>query len=538
MNASHFIVMPVVLPLAVGAALVAIGRRRAALAGTLGVASCAALLVLAALLAARAHEGGATAVYLLGNWHAVFGVSLVLDRLAALMLVLTALVGLVCAIYSRGGDDARGAHFHALLQFQLMGLNGAFLTADLFNLFVFFEVLLISSYGLLLHGAGPRRLRASVHAVTINLTGSALFLIAVSLLYGLAGTLNMAELAARLPHLGADRAALVRSAAMLLLVVFCLKAALLPLNFWLPSTYAAATAPVGALFAIMTKVGVYAVARMSTLAFGDEGGAAANASQPWLGALALATLALGAIGALAATELRGIVVSVIVVSAGTLLLGIALGSPAGLAAMLFYMVNATLAAAALFLLADRIDRMAQDRSAPASKPAGAIDTRRTAAPAIDEYAACAILFFVFAVAAAGLPPLGGFIGKAWLLQAAGAAPIAAWAITTLLASALLVLVALSRSGSRIFWNPKPLPAGDASTLPWRGAHRAALASVLVALVACAVNAGAIGRYVKATAQQVFDRRAYMAAVLGAQPVPAAIDVRREMRDRDAAKPQP
>ncbi len=235
-----------------------------------------------------------------------------------------------------------------------MGLNGAFLTADLFNLFVFFEVLLIASYGLLLHGGGAARLKAAIHYVGFNLAGSALFLVAVALLYGITGTLNMADLAQRVAALGPDQAALVRAAALLLIVVFGVKAALLPLYFWLPDTYRAASAPVAALFAIMTKVGVYCVARVTTLIFGDDAGVATDVADPWLPWLAIGTLALAALGTLAAVRLRTLVSYLVIASAGTLLLAIGLGSAATLSAALFYLVNSTLVAAALFLLVDSI----------------------------------------------------------------------------------------------------------------------------------------------------------------------------------------
>ena len=311
----HWIVVPVVLPLMTGAVLVLVGRRAPVWSRRLSLASVLAMLGVAVLLLRQAG-GGEVQAYLLSNWRAPFGIALALDRLSALMLVLAALVGLASLLYAAGGDDRRGAHFHALFQFQLMGLNGAFLTADLFNLFVFFEVLLIASYGLLLHGAGAARLKASIHYVSFNLAGSSLFLISVALLYGLTGTLNMADLAERVPKVGADRALLVHSGALLLLTVFCIKAALLPLNFWLPDTYRAAGAPVAALFAIMTKVGVYAVLRTSTLIFGESGGPAAHAASPWLAVLAMATLLVAAASALAARQLRGVVVSCTMASAG------------------------------------------------------------------------------------------------------------------------------------------------------------------------------------------------------------------------------
>ena len=528
----HLITLPVVLPLMAGALLVLVEGRHAALAKALGMASTLAVLATAMMLTWQA-DTGAVQAYLLGNWAAPYGISLALDRLSALMLLLTGVVGVAALLYASGGDAQRGAHFQSLFQFQLMGLNGAFLTADLFNLFVFFEVLLIASYGLLLHGAGAARLRAATHYVSFNLAGSALFLVAVSLLYGLAGTLNMADLAQRVPALGPDRLLLVQSAALMLIVVFGIKAALLPLYFWLPATYGAASAPVAALFAIMTKVGVYATLRMCTLVFGADGGATAHVTSPWLESLALATLLLGSVGALAARQLRAMLGNVVVASAGTLLLAVALGRPGTVAAGLFYLVNSTLVAAALFLLADRVRHArgsADDQLSPA-----AMGAARTT---------LGVLFVLFAVSAAGMPPLAGFMGKVLLLQAAGQGPWAGGIVATILAASLLTLVAFARSGSTLFWKPGAAsdgpviapPALADAPMPTHWAHGASLAWLAVLIVACAVLAAPLSRYAAAAAQQLFDPAAYRQAVFGAQPAPPAFDVRREMRERKAAKP--
>ncbi len=499
----HAIVAPVVLPLLVGAALVPIEAWRPRWAAALSLAAVLALLALSATLAVHAHSGAVEA-YLVGNWRAPFGIALALDRLSALMLVLTALVALGAVLYARGGDDSRGAHFHALLQFQLMGLNGAFLTADLFNLFVFFEVLLIASYGLLLHGGGAQRLKAATHYVAFNLTGSALFLIAVALLYGLTGTLNMADLAERVARLPGADAALLRSAALLLLVVFSVKAALLPLYFWLPDTYSAATAPVAALFAIMTKVGVYAIARVYTLVFGEAGGAAALIAQPWLPWLAMGTLALAAQGALAATRLRVLVAYLVVASAGTLLLALGLGTAQTVAAGLFYLINSTLVAAALFLLIDRI-----------GAARGAVADALVAAPMDGARGRLGSAYFALAIAVAGLPPLAGFIGKALLLQAAATSdwPTLVWAVV--LVSSFALIVALARAGSVVFWQAGEAVAHDAPRIP--AAQRAAIPSLTLLVVAVAAFAGPLADYTQATARQLIERRTYIDAVLGKQP---------------------
>jgi multicomponent K+:H+ antiporter subunit D len=487
-------------------------------------------LVATAVRLVRLADAGEVQTYLLGNWAAPFGIALALDRLSALLLLLTAVVSVAALLYAGGGDSRRGRHFHSLFQFQLMGLNGAFLTADLFNLFVFFEVLLIASYGLLLHGAGAARLRAATHYVSFNLAGSALFLVAASLLFGLTGTLNIADLAQRVPHLAPDRHALLQSAALMLIVVFGIKAALLPLYFWLPATYGAASAPVAALFAVMTKVGVYAALRLCTQAFGADGGALAHVTAPWLQCLALATLLLGSVGALAARQLRTMLGYVVVTSAGTLLLAVALGRPGTVAAGLFYLVNSTLVASALFLLADRV-RAAR----------GTIDDQLSPAPMATPRAALGVLFVFFAMSAAGLPPLAGFMGKALLLQAAGPGPWGGGIVAAILAASLLTLVAFARSGSMLFWKPAAPSSGSATEppatadapLPTHRLHGASLVLLAVLIAACALLAGPLSRYTEAAAQQLFDTADYRRAVLGAQPVPAAIDVRREMHPQKA-----
>jgi len=523
MNWPHAIILPVVLPLMTGALLLLAERRAERLVPAITMLSVLAQLAIAATLAVQAAQGQVQA-YLLGNWQAPYGIALALDRLAALMLVLTALVALASLLYARNRDANRGAHFHALFQFQLMGLNGAFLTADLFNLFVFFEVLLIASYGLLLHGLGRARLRASIHYVVFNLAGSSLFLVAVALLYALTGTLNMADLATRVPLLPAGDALLIRTAALLLLVVFCVKAALLPLYFWLPETYGSATAPVAALFAIMTKVGVYTIARVYTLVFGDGGGLAANVAWPWLAWLALGTLALGAIGALASTRLRGLVAYLVVASAGTLLLALGLGRAETVSAGLFYLVHSTLMAAALFLIVDRVTSLR-----------GEAGDRLQPAPVTTSPALLGAAFFFCAAAAGGLPPLAGFLGKALLLDAAigSALAVPTWAVVLL--AGLGTIVALSRAGSVLFWRSPATPASVPDAARSTPGQFAAIGLLVAAMAAAAAWAGPLHAYTSAASRQLFDPAAYVGAVLGARPVPAAIDIRREMRERGGAK---
>ena len=370
-----------------------------------------------------------------------------LDRLAALMLLATAVLGSAALIYALRGDDRLGKHFHALFQFQLLGINGAFLTGDLFNLFVFFEILLIASYALLLHGGGAERVRSGLHYVILNLVGSAFFLIAVGTLYGLTGTLNMADMAQKIAMADAERAPLLAAAGLLLLVVFALKAALLPLYFWLPRLCRGQRAGGGAV-RDHDQGRHLPILRVYTLVFGDAAGELANLAQAWLWPLALATLGLGAIGALAARTLQSLLAYLVVVSAGTLLAGVALGSERALAASLYYLLHSTWIAGGLFLLADLVARQRGDKAGDQG-------------PALQNPRLLGGAFFIGAIAVAGLPPLSGFFGKVMLLQsvAPGSQALALWSVV--LGSGLVALVALSRAGSTLFWRTGHTVLGSA-----------------------------------------------------------------------------
>ncbi|MFJ3052469.1 monovalent cation/H+ antiporter subunit D [Pseudomonas nitroreducens] len=492
---NHWLILPVLLPLFAGCALLLVGER---LQRGLSLLATLALLPLAAVLLQQA-DSGVVQFYALGNWQPPFGIILVLDRLSALMIAATALLASLSLIYALRGDDRRGKRFHPLFQFQLLGLNGAFLTGDLFNLFVFFEILLIASYALLLHGGGAGRVRAGVHYVVLNLVGSAFFLIAVGTLYGITGTLNMAHMAERVAQLSAEQAPLVRAAALLLLVVFGLKAALLPLYFWLPRAYAEATAPVAALFSIMTKVGIYSILRVYTLIFGEQAGELANLAQVWLWPLALAGIVAGALGALAATTLQGLLSYLVVVSAGTLLAAIALGTPEALSAALYYLLHSIWVAGGLFLLADLIARQRGEKGG-----------RLVQGPALLQPHLLGGAFFFGAIAVAGLPPLSGFLGKLMLLRSVsgGSEAIALWSVV--LVSGLVTIVALSRAGSTLFWRTGLSVLGSANREPVKMlASFALLASAPLMVVA----ARPLIDYTQAAAAQLLDAGLYRHAIL-------------------------
>ena len=513
----HLPILPVLLPAFSAMALLLIGdhgggvsshgSRRLRWARVIALASAALGLALAVALAFEVHAGVHAElpfVYRLGAWPAPFGIVLVVDRLAAMMLVLTAGLALPVLWYASGGWDAHGRYFHVLFQFQLMGLNGAFVTGDLFNLFVFFEVLLIASYVLVVHGQGRERFRVGLQYVVLNLVASALFLIGVALVYALTGTLNLADLALRVPQVSGPEAAVLQAAALLLLVVFGFKAALMPLAMWLPATYAAASAPVAALFAIMTKVGVYAIVRVHGVVFGADAGASAGAVQPLLLPLALATSLVGVLGALAAHTLPRLIAWLLVASVGTVLTGIGLFGAAAWSAAFYYMANSTLVMAGLFLLAELIAAQRGDaagRLVPASE---------VAQPAM-----LGAMLLLGAASVAGLPPLPGFIGKLMVLEAASAHPwaVAVWAVV--LGVGFATLIGLARAGSILFWAVREETQDTAAS----GASPRMLAatlSLLAASVAMSVFAAPLKRYTDAAAAQLLDREAYARAVLGSE----------------------
>jgi multicomponent K+:H+ antiporter subunit D len=512
---SHLIILPIVMPLLAGTCLLLGSHLSAGLRRSIGFVATLVLLPVAVLLLARVADG-AHLVYALGAWPPPFAIVLVADRLTALMLLVTSIVALAGILYSSGGDDAAGPQFHALFQFQLMGINGAFLTGDLFNLFVFFEVLLISFYALLLHGLGAQRVSASIHVVVLNLIGSALFLFAVGTLYGVTGTLNLADLSRVLPTLGPDEAALARSGALLLLGVFALKAALLPFGFWLPRAYGAAAAAASALFAVLTKVGVYAILRIYALAFGPEAGAVASVATPWVLPAALVTLAFGALGTLGAQGLREAAGWLVLYSVGTLLVAVGLFTEAGYAAAVYYTAHSTLAGAALFLVADVV-----------SRSRAAAGDRLDVPDVMPRMALTGSLFLLVAIAVSGLPPLSGFPGKVMVLTAAQAAEPAPWIWSILLGSTLLVVVALSRAGSALFWRTNEGAHGmPATALPRRAFF--AVGGLLACVVGLVIWGGPVTEYSKATAHQLTNPSGYRWAVLGG-PDDEVPDDRRSVR---------
>ncbi|MDO5103985.1 MAG: monovalent cation/H+ antiporter subunit D [Lautropia sp.] len=565
----HLIIAPVLLPMMTAALMLALGDQKRGTLAWINVGSCLLGLLLAIVLGLSVHHGiapaspgqpassiGTLGIYLPANWQVPFGIVLVLDRLSALMLLLTSIMACAAIVFAVANWGRIGVHFHPLFQIQLMGLNGAFLTADLFNLFVFFEVLLAASYGLLLHAPGRTRVGAGLHYIAINLVASSFFLIGAAMLYGVTGTLNFADLAARIPEVAAEDRGLLHVGVAVLAMAFLTKAAMWPMGFWLVPAYSAAGAPVAALFAIMTKVGIYAVLRLWSLMFAGEAGADRWGAD-WLVAGGLATIAFGLIGLLEARQLGRIAGFSVIVTSGTLLAALGFNLPTVTGGAFYYLFSSTMAAGAMFLLIELIDRsrlLESEHPNPDDADPVPFFLDELEPPPdtnLDEFqealtgrvipAAIAFLGFSFIACTlllTGMPPLSGFVGKFMMLSAllnpAGLGaeeslpvPWQTWLMMGLVILAgLAALVALSRTGIRMFWTPRDRPAPSLKVM-----ECVPIAVLLGLCLLITLRAEPLSRYLQAAAADLHDPSAYVDSVLITRPLPPPA-VTREILKRD------
>ncbi|MFJ2682537.1 monovalent cation/H+ antiporter subunit D [Pseudomonas sp. NPDC087342] len=549
MNAmTHLIAAPILLPLLTAAIMLMLGEKHRPLKAKINLFSSLVGLGISVLLLQWTQTTGvpgSIGVYLPGNWQVPFGLVLVVDRLSALMLVLTGIIGVSALLFAMARWDGAGSSFHALFQIQMMGLYGAFLTADLFNLFVFFEVLLAASYGLMLHGSGRARVSSGLHYISINLLASSLFLIGAALIYGVTGTLNMADLAMKIPLVPEADRGLLHAGAAILAVAFLAKAGMWPLNFWLVPAYSAASAPVAAMFAIMTKVGVYTLLRLWTLLFSGQAGASAYFGGDWLIYGGMATIVCAGVAILAAQRLERLASLSILVSAGILLSAIGFAQPNLIGAALFYLVSSTLALSALFLLAELIERSRSVNEMPlyddgdllprpmeSLQPPKGInldDEQKAVVGQVIPWtmAFLGLSFIACSLLIIGMPPLSGFIGKLGLLSAllnplglghSGDVPVsnAAWGLLALLVlSGLASLIAFSRLGIQRFWTPEERPSPllrRFECLP--------IIALLGLSIALTFKAEPLLRYTQAAADALNNPQQYVMAVLGTRAVPS------------------
>ncbi len=492
----HLPVAPIVIAVLGAALCLVAGDRRLAVQRVVAWIVMLALLALGITAIDRTAQGEQL-VYLLGNWKAPYGIALLVDKLAAIMLTLTAFIGGVVLLASAKTPSSGTTpnYFYPLLLLQLMGLNGAFLTADLFNLFVFFEVLLAASYGLLLQQPDRVKTQAATHYVAINLVGSALFLIAVSLLYGVTGTLNMADLSQRISIIPAHSQGLVAIAGFILVIVFAIKAALLPLNLWLTNTYRAPIIPVAALFVLMTKVGIVAIIRAVSLIFPDGGVIHQHICQALL-IIGPCTLLFAAAGALSTKHVRSLIGWSVVGSAGMLVTAVAVGELRAISGALFYLVGSSLATALMFFCSSALDE--------AGPRVAAVDDKTSR-----QWAFTGACFFVGAAAVAGLPPFAEFIGKATILAGANSHPQQVWIWSAVLIGGLVTILAYARMGSRLFWKRDAAVNLQLYMLP--------SVVLAVAMIGLTVFAATIQRYTEQAAVELRRPQTAISNILGKLP---------------------
>lgn len=492
---SWLVPLPVVLPLSAAGLALAMWRSRRA-QGVISVVALSGVLVAAVTLLIAAEDG--PMVVDVGGWAAPVGIDLVADRLSGLMLTVSATVLLCVLIYALSQGDQEGreetpvAIFHPTYLVLAAGIGNAFLSGDLFNIYVGFEILLVASYVLITLSGTGERVRAGTIYVVVSLASSLVFLLALALVYAATGTVNLAQLAERLPDVDPG----VRFALqLLLLLAFGIKAAMFPLSAWLPDSYPTAPAPVTAVFAgLLTKVGVYAIIRTQTLLFPDG---AADTLLMWV---ALATMLFGILGAVAQNDIKRLVSFTLVSHIGYMVFGIALSTEAGLTSAVFYVVHHITVQTTLFLVVGLMER--RGGSTSLDKLGGLAKL----APGL------AIMFFIPAMSLAGIPPLSGFLGKAGLLQAGvdAGTPLAWTLVAGGVVTSLLTLYAVVKAWNKAFWQGAP---AELPTAPLPRGMVGATAALVVVGLGITVVAGPLYSYTERAAQTLRDPDQYVTAVL-------------------------
>lgn len=525
----HLILLPVLLPLLCGAWLMVINESRHQRKFIINMISVVVQLLTALGLMWMSGQGywnDGIAVYLSGNWAAPFGIVLLLDRLAVLMLVLTSVLAVCALVYAMTRWSRIGVHFHSLFQFLLMGLNGALLTHDLFNLFVFFEVMLAASYGLLLHGYNVSRIRAGMMFIAVNLVASLFFLIGVALIYAATGTLNMSDLAARTGGLDTADAQLFKVGAGILALAFLVKGAMWPLCFWLPPTYSAASPPVAAMMTLMTKMGVYVVLRLSLLMFSPATATMAGFGSTLLLWGGLATVVYGAAGMLASDRQGKLASYAAITSSGVLFAVIGLDQPSLIAPLLYYLISSTLALAALLLLIELIDRCRNAVESMLAITMEAFGVEETPEQPVGIPIAGGIVILALAFAACtlvitGLPPLSGFIAKFTLFHSllditstdgSASRPIII-VMAVVLLSGLAAIIALMRFGIRAFW------ATGKASVRFHISEAAPIVFLLLLCVLMTLMAAPVFAFLETVSLQLQQPQLYMERVLGEPTIP-------------------
>ena len=494
---SWYLTLPLVIPFAT--AIIAYLLRSSSLGSWVSIIGSGLGLIASAVLMVVVLDAGVVAGQM-GNWPAPFGITLVADLLSAVMVLITAITGFAVAIYALGDITARQAKlgYHALFQILLAGVTGAFLTGDLFNLYVWFEVMLIASFGLLILNGGKEQIDGGVKYVALNLISTILFLTGIGLLYGMTGTLNFADLALKVNAV--ENQGLLTVVAMMFMVAFGVKAAVFPLFFWLPAAYHTPSFSVSAIFAgLLTKVGVYALIRMFTLVFDHDIGFT-HTVLLWV---ACFTMVIGVLGAAAQSDFRKILSFHIISQIGYMILGLALMTPLALVGAVFYLVHHIIVKANLFLIAGIANRLT------GGTEVYKIGGLYKSAPLL------AILFLIPAFSLAGFPPLSGFWAKYIIVKAT--LDIQMWFVAFIaLAVGLMTIYSMTKIWAEAFW--KPHPDGiepKLNTLEHKWAQLIPVAGLAAMTIFIGLNPEPFVQFAERTTAQLLDPTVYIATVLGA-----------------------
>ena len=489
----NFLLIPILIPFIAGMILMFLQKniplQRALTLVTLATASVVSFFVMLKVKT----DGILTVTF--GNWPAPFGITMVADGMSTMLVFTSFVLAFFIAWYGFEliGTGREKHFYYPGLMFILTGVTGAFTTGDIFNLFVFFEVLLMSSYLLIVLGGEKKQLRESIKYILVNVVSSALFVIAVAYLYSVVGTLSMADISVKIAEIG--QPGIVTTLAVLFLMVFGLKAAVFPLYFWLPSSYAAAPIPVLALFgALLTKVGIYAITRTYTLFFVHD----LSFTHQLLMVLAILTIVFGCIGALATFNAKQIIIYNIVIAVGVILFGVAQMNETALEGALFYLVHDMIIKAALFMLVGILIYVTG--TANLRKMGGLMKT----------YPVFGWVYLVAAFGLAGIPPLSGFVGKLLIVRG-GFEAGNIWLTIILLASSLIVLLSVVRIFLYAFWGEQ----GQMAAIN-KGSYRNMLwPTVLLVVVSVAYGVGAewLVPYMDNAAKTLVDPSIYVDAVM-------------------------
>ncbi|MEC0667653.1 Na+/H+ antiporter subunit D [Priestia flexa] len=490
---NNFVIIPLLIPFVVGVVLIFF-KDNIKLQRIISTISLIATTGFAAYLVQLVYKEGIL-THKLGNWDPPFGIILVADMLAALLVLTASIVALCCILFAFRsiGEKRERFYFYPLVHFLMVGVFGAFLTGDIFNLFVFFEVMLMSSYALIVIGGTRAQLRESLKYILVNVISSALFVITVAYLYSVTGTLNMADLSQRVAEV--NQPGILTTIGVLFFIVFGLKAALFPMYFWLPSAYNAPPPVVTALFgALLTKVGIYSIFRTFTLIFYHQ----PEVTHQLIGYTALLTIVIGTVGAIAYNDMNKILIYNIVIAVGVIVYGITLTTPAGIEGAIYYLIHDMIIKAALFLLGGAIIAITGTSKL---KEMGGL---------IQRHPQLGWMFFVAVVSLAGIPPLSGFVGKFLLVQG-GLESQSYTFVIVLLVSSLMVLYSAMKIFMNCFWRAPKLTEEQE-----KGSTKGILypSAILLAIsIFLGLGAEVVFPYISMAAETLMDPSIYIESVL-------------------------